>query len=81
MNLELDEANKLMSTVSDPVRVFQTIDGLIPHNEADKNANEEKTFMFLEMENPEFLNIDNGIKAGVEIIESDALNEKTQLTK
>ena len=35
---EKEDADKLMSTVSDPVRVVDTIDGLISDDEADKIA-------------------------------------------
>ena len=42
-----------MPAMSDPVRVVEKIDGFILDSEADKIANEEKIFRFVEMEHQE----------------------------
>lgn len=47
-----EEAEELMSTVNDPVRIVDTIVRLISDNEANKIAIAENVFRFLENEYP-----------------------------
>lgn len=49
---EQQEAEELMSTVNDPVRIVDTIVRLISDNEANKIAIAENVFRFLENEYP-----------------------------
>lgn len=44
---------KIISTVSDPIKPVDILDGLISNNEADKIVNEEKIFNFSEKQFPE----------------------------
>lgn len=53
---EQQEAEELMSTVNDPVRIVDTIVRLISDNEANKIAIAENVFRFLENEYPNLLN-------------------------
>ena len=53
---EQQEAEELMSTVNDPVRIVGTIVRLISDNEANKIAIAENVFRFLENEYPNLLN-------------------------
>ena len=55
VKIEQEETDKLLSAVSDLVKVVEKIDEIISNNKSDKTENDEKIFRFLEMELPLWL--------------------------